>query len=67
MLIETLSNTEPNADLILISHSSVDFTDAKRFGKFSNDPRLRTLMQRVRMVITSDVSFDKIFDVSSQK
>ena len=67
MLIETLSNTEPNADLILISHSPVDFTDAKRFGKFSNDPRLRTLMQRIRMVTTSDASFDKIFDVSPQK
>lgn len=67
MLIETLSNTEPNADLILISHRPVDFSDAKRFGKFGNDPRLRTLMQRIRMVATSDAAFDKIFDVTDQK
>lgn len=67
MLTETLSVTEPNADLILISPRPVDFSDAKRFGKLSNDPRLRTLMQRIRLVVTSDKSFDEIFTLTNQK
>ena len=66
MLAEALANTEPNADLILISTTSVDFTDMTRFGKLKNDPRLRTLMQRVRIVTTSDEAFDKIFNVAMQ-
>ncbi len=66
MLTETLSNTEPDADLILISHRPVDFSDTSRFGKLKNDPRLRTLTQRIRMVATTDEGFDKIFDVTSQ-
>ncbi|MCL2625085.1 MAG: DUF58 domain-containing protein [Planctomycetaceae bacterium] len=66
MLAEALANTEPNADLILISPTSVDFTDMTRFGKLKNDPRLRTLMQRVRIVTTSDEAFDKIFNVAMQ-
>ena len=67
MLTEALSNTEPNADLILISPRPIDFADAKRFGKLNNDPRLRTLMQRIRLVVTSDKEFDAIFDVTNQK
>jgi len=61
MLTEALANTEPNADLILISPVPVDFSDRTRFGKLKNDPRLRTLMQRVRMVAVSDEGFDEIF------
>ena len=63
MLTEALANTEPNADLILISPAPVDFSDMTRFGKLKNDPRLRTLMQRVRLVAVSDEGFDKIFSV----
>ena len=66
MLTETLANTEPNADLILVSPAPVDFSDMARFGKLKNDPRLRTLMQRIRMVATSDEGFDKIFSVTMQ-
>ena len=61
MLTEALANTEPNADLILISPMPVDFSDMTRFGKLKNDPRLRTLMQRVRMVSVTDKDFDVIF------
>jgi len=64
MLTEALANTEPNADLILISPTPVDFSDMTRFGKLKNDPRLRTLMQRIRLVATSDEAFDKIFNVT---
>ena len=63
MLTEALANTEPNADLILICPAPVDFSDMTRFGKLKNDPRLRTLVQRIRMVATSDEGFDKIFNV----
>ena len=66
MLTEALANTEPNADLILISPTPVDFSDMTRFGKLKNDPRLRALMQRIRMVTTSDEEFDKIFHVTMQ-
>jgi uncharacterized protein (DUF58 family) len=66
MLIDALANTEPRADLILISPVPVDFSDMTRFGKLKNDPRLRTLMQRIRLVVTSDERFDKIFSVAMQ-
>ena len=66
MLTEALANTEPNADLILISPLPVDFSDMTRFGKLKNDPRLRTLSQRIRMVATSDESFDMFFNVTMQ-
>jgi len=66
MLTEALANTEPNADLILISPVPVDFSDMSRFGKLKNDPRLRTLMQRVRMVAVTDEGFDEIFSVTGQ-
>ena len=64
MLTEALANTEPNADLILISPVPIDFSDMTRFGKLKNDPRLRTLMQRVRMVAVTDEGFDEIFSVT---
>ena len=66
MLTDALANTEPNADLILISPVPVDFSDMTRFGKLKNDPRLRTLAQRIRMVATTDEGFDKIFSVTMQ-
>ena len=66
MLTEALANTEPNADLILISSAPVDFSDMTRFGKLKNDPRLRTLIQRVRIVTTTDEGFDKIFSITIQ-
>jgi uncharacterized protein (DUF58 family) len=64
MLTEALANTEPNADLILISPTPVDFSDMARFGKLKNDPRLRTLMQRIRLVVTSNDGFGEIFNVT---
>ncbi|MCL2624842.1 MAG: DUF58 domain-containing protein, partial [Planctomycetaceae bacterium] len=66
MLTDALANTEPNADLILISPVPVDFNDRTRFGKLNNDPRLRTLMQRIHRVAVADEGFDKIFHVTTQ-
>ena len=66
MLTEALASTEPNADLILISPAPVDFSDMTRFGKLKNDPRLRTLTQRVRLVAVTETGFDGIFSVTGQ-
>jgi uncharacterized protein (DUF58 family) len=63
LMTETLSNTDPNADLILVTPLPIDLNEHGRLATLKNDPRLRTLMQRLRVVVTSDAEFDKIFVV----
>ncbi|MDR1491650.1 MAG: DUF58 domain-containing protein [Planctomycetaceae bacterium] len=63
LMTETLSNTDPNADLILITSLPIDLNGHGRLANLKNDPRLRTVMQRLRVVVTSDAEFDKIFVV----
>jgi len=65
LLTETLSITDPNADIILITSSPLNLNDTGRFEKIQNDPRFRVLTQRLRIVVTSDSDFDKIFTVPS--
>jgi uncharacterized protein (DUF58 family) len=61
LLLLALGQTEPNADLILVSHRPVKLNDPRRFEKLRNDPRLRALAQRLRLVDTSDPSLEDFF------
>ncbi|MCL2347780.1 MAG: DUF58 domain-containing protein [Planctomycetaceae bacterium] len=65
LLFETLTVSDPNADLILVTHQPLNFNESKRFHVFKNDPRLRVIAQRVRLVDTSDSGFDQIFETNS--
>lgn len=61
LLLQVLSNSDQNADIFLVSPNPVDFGDSKRFHSLQNDPRLRTLSQRIRVVDTSSEEMEKIF------
>jgi uncharacterized protein (DUF58 family) len=61
LLLIALAQTEPNADLILVSHRPVALSDPHRFEQLRNDPRLRSLAQRLRIVDTSDPALDEFF------
>ena len=61
LLWETLQNTDPSADLVLVSPHSIDLVQASRFDDVRNDLRFRTLFQRLRCVDTSNPDLDRIF------
>ena len=61
LLLETLQNTDPSADLVLVSSSPIDLALSPRFDAVRNDPRFRVLFQRLRCVNTSHPTFEKIF------
>lgn len=60
-LLKTLSLVDPNAELILVSPTSLDLATSHRFRDVRSDPRFRVLSQRLRIVDTSDTSLDDIF------
>jgi uncharacterized protein (DUF58 family) len=61
LLLETLQNTDPSADLVLVSPYPIDLARSPRFNAVRNDPRFRALFQRLRSVDTSDKDLEKIF------
>ncbi|MDR1960481.1 MAG: DUF58 domain-containing protein [Planctomycetaceae bacterium] len=63
MLLEMLTAIEPNTDLILVTHQPLKLDDMSRFGSLRDDPRLRVLAQRLRIVDTSSEHFSDIFEV----
>jgi len=63
MLLDALAESDPNADLVLITDRPVNLNDQERFRRYKNDPRLRILAQRLRVVDVSDRKFSEIFEV----
>lgn len=63
MLLEALATTEPNADLILVTDRPLRLDDMNRFGAIKDDPRLRVLSQRLRIVDVTSKEFSQIFEV----
>jgi uncharacterized protein (DUF58 family) len=61
LLLETLQNTDPSADLVLVSPHPMDLTRSPRFDTIRSDPRFRALFQRLRCVDTSSSDLDRIF------
>ncbi len=61
LLLETLQNTDPSADLILVGPHPIDLTKSPRFADVRNDPRFRVLCQRLRWIDVSGSEFDGIF------
>jgi len=61
LLLETLQNTDPSADLVLVSPHSIDWARSPRFDAVHNDPRFRAVFQRLHCVDTSNPNLDRIF------
>ena len=61
LLLETLQNTDPSADLVLVSPSPLDLVRSPRFDAVRNDPRFRALFQRLRCIDTSGADLERIF------
>jgi len=61
LLLQILSNTPPNADLFLVSRRPIDLANSPRFEGFKNDPRLRVLSQRVRLIDASSPEWEDVF------
>lgn len=60
-LLKTLSRIDPNADLILVSPQFLDLPASPRFRAIRHDPRFRSLIQRLRVVDTSNPELDRFF------
>ena len=61
LLLETLQNTDPSADLVLVSPQPLDLARSPRFDAVRNDPRFRALFQRLRCVDTSGPELEGFF------
>ncbi len=61
LLLQILSNTDSNADIFLVSPSPIDLARSKRFANLENDPRLRALSQRIRLIDVSSPELEEIF------
>ncbi len=63
MLLTTLQNTDPSADLILVTPHPIDLNQSPRFDAMRNDPRFRVVFQRLRCVETSSPELERIFSL----
>ncbi len=63
LLRRTLSTVGPNADLFLVSPGPIDLTASRRLRSLRDDPRLRTLAQRIRVIDVSDASLAEFFSL----
>ena len=61
LLLETLQNTDPNADLVLVGPHTINLPQSPRFDAVRHDPRFRTVCQRLHCIDTSNNNLDKIF------
>lgn len=62
-LIKSLSQIDPSADLILVTPHSINLTTSSRFDAVRNDPRFRVVLQRLRIVNTSDPALGEFFSM----
>lgn len=60
-LLKMLSMVDPHAELILVSPCPIDLAASPRFQEIRNDPRFRVLLQRLRIVDTSNPSLEDFF------
>lgn len=61
LLLQILSGTDSNADIFLVGSAPIDMARSKRFAKLENDPRLRTLSQRIRLIDVSSPELEEVF------
>ncbi|MGL6194460.1 MAG: DUF58 domain-containing protein [Thermoguttaceae bacterium] len=64
LLVHALSVADANADLFLVSHRPIQFTDSSRFKALIGDPRLRMLSQRLIVIDTSSSELNDFFSIS---
>lgn len=65
-LLQSLSAINPQADLILVTPQPLDLNNSPRFARFRNDPRFRSIVQRLRIIDTSSKKLDNIFTLESE-
>lgn len=65
LLLNILSNSDPSADIFLVSPGPLNLTQSRRFQEFQNDPRIRTLAQRIRLIDVSSPELDEIYIADS--
>ncbi|MDR2346400.1 MAG: DUF58 domain-containing protein [Planctomycetaceae bacterium] len=63
VIIETLTQIDPGADIILISPRPLNLINSPRFNSIKHDPRFRTAIQRIKLVDTSNKEFDQYFSL----
>jgi hypothetical protein len=63
VILEALAQIDPGADIILISSKPISLTNSQRFNSIRNDPRFRTVIQRIKLVDTSNTEFDQYFSL----
>ena len=61
LLLQILPNTASNADIFLVSRAPIDMVHSPRFEGFRNDPRLRVLSQRTRLIDVSSPEWEEVF------
>jgi len=61
LLMQIVSSAAPNADIFLVSRTPIDMTHSPRFEGFRNDPRLRVLSQRIRLIDASSPEWEEVF------
>ncbi len=63
ILLKAVSQVDPNAELILVTPNRLDLARSPRFQEMQNDPRFRAVLQRLRIVDTSQPELETIFTV----
>ena len=61
LLLQTLSSSDPSADMFFVTHTPIDFEKSDRFQSLRNDPRFRVLTQRIKVINTSSPTLNEIF------
>lgn len=61
LLLKAVSQVDTNAELILVTSGGLDPARSSRFAEMQNDPRYRAVLQRLRVVDTSQPDLDRIF------
>ncbi|MDR2761008.1 MAG: DUF58 domain-containing protein [Planctomycetaceae bacterium] len=63
VIIESITQIDPGADIILISPKPLNLINSPRFNPVRNDPKFRTAIQRIKIVDTSNQDFDQYFSL----